>query len=185
MKHRTRYLILRCIMLCLAPAPMTAAQDAEAGAEDSSEPDEEAEPSRVSLGARGFAGILVEDSEVQHLFGGGLLVGIPIYQQLELEGSLMLASKREPPVFLVTELVAKWVFESEQVIAPHLTVGPLFSLDLTDPVEVSVGLIAGAGLTLWATPRFGGVLDINYRLLVGSEVSHAATGALGIVFRPF
>lgn len=165
---------------------------APANAEDASDVQTEAEPGEkrtfangISLGARGFGGILIEDEGARPVFGGGVLVGVPIYRHIEGEASVLLASKGEGPAFFVFELIGKWVPEVEGSFSPHLTLGPLLSVDATDPVSVSGGGIAGAGATFWINDDFGIMSDLNYRLLVGSELSHAATLGLGVVLRPF
>jgi hypothetical protein len=61
----------------------------------------------------------------------------------------------------------------------------LFSIDFEDPLVVSGGLIAGGGATWWISPRVGVTGDINYRLLVGSEIGHVVTGAAGVAWRFF
>ncbi len=151
---------------------------------ESSGSGEETEPSRVYLGARGFGGVLFEE-ESAPAFGGALLAGVPIHGPFEFEPSVALAKAGEEPPFFIIEGIVKYVFERESRLSPHLALGPLLSVDIGEASKLSVGAIAGGGAMLWATPRFGFTLDLNYRLLASRSVEQAVTLALGVAVRPF
>jgi hypothetical protein len=146
---------------------------------------EEREPSRVSLGVRGFGGVVRQAGEYSPVYGGGVLFGVPLVGRIELEASAMVARKDDDSAFLFAEVIGKWVVETESSLSPHLSFGPVVSFDFTKPVEASGGLLLGGGATYWIIPRVGAILDVNYRLLFGAEVTHVGTAALGVVFRPF
>jgi hypothetical protein len=192
-KRRIRLGTGACLVVCSIASP-THAEDENKGAEpvqlEAESPldesfDEEPENKGVTLGARGFGGVLFEGKEGGGLFGGAVLVGIPLVHRLELEASGALAKSRELPAFLVAECVLKWVFEKERALAPHVILGPLVSVDIEGEAAVSAGVIAAFGATYWTTRTFGLTGDLSYRLLAGSELAHAGTLALGVVLAPF
>jgi hypothetical protein len=147
-------------------------------------PSEGKEAERVSVGARTFVGVVAEGDEVKPAFGGGFLLGVPVYEQFEIEGGFLLAAMKDTEPFLVTELIAKWVPEVDAFVAPHFTLGPVISVDFANPVAVSGGAVAGVGATWWVNRRVGWVTDLSYRLLLGAEVGQVGALSFGLVYRP-
>lgn len=151
--------------------------DAQAG----SEPELD---SRWSLGVRGFGGALLSKEAQIGGGGAGLTLAFGIVPEMwELELGLTLADARNRPPLGVFELIGKRVFERRGSWAPHLLLGPLFSLDFGDELKPAGGLILGGGVTYWVVPRVGLVADASYRLLIGAEVEHILALAAGATFR--
>lgn len=146
---------------------------------------EEAEvESRWSLGARGFGGGLFSKEERSAGGGASLLLAFGIVpERWEAELGLSIAKGRRQAPLGVFEVVGKRVFERRGNWAPHLLLGPLFSLDFGDEVKPAGGLILGTGVTYWVLPRIGIVADASYRLLIGAEVEHIVAMAAGCTFR--
>ncbi|HSC89330.1 MAG TPA: hypothetical protein VLC09_18735 [Polyangiaceae bacterium] len=146
----------------------------------------EQEPEKDSwgtVGFRAFGGVLAAEGSSYGLLGAGFLMGVPVWRSLELEGSVAWAGRFDSGGFVVTELMAKWVFETDGKLAPHVTLGPLLSVDIDREATFAGGLVAGGGASWWLDRRWGLVADVNYRLLAGSVVEHVVTGALGVSYR--
>lgn len=141
------------------------------------------EESRWTLGVRGFGGGLLSAEERRGGGGGSLLVAFGVVpERWEVELGVSLIGVRDGPVG-VFEVIGKRIFERGGQWAPHLLLGPAFSLDFGDEAKPSGGLLMGTGLTQWVGARVGWTADAAYRLLIGSEVEHVLTLALGLAFR--
>jgi len=139
--------------------------------------------SRWSLGVRGFAGALFAE-EARVGGGGGVLAAFSIVpERWEVEAGLSLAAARDRAALGVFEVVGKRIFEVSDRWSPHVLLGPLFSLDFGAELKPAGGLIVGPGVTYWFAPGVGFVTDATYRLLIGAEVDHIVTLAVGVNFR--
>jgi hypothetical protein len=139
--------------------------------------------SRWSLGVRGFGGALFA-GEARVGGGGGVLVAFSIVpERWEIEAGLSLAAARDRAALGVFEVVGKRIFEVSDQWSPHVLLGPLFSLDFGEELKPAGGLIVGPGVTYWFAPKVGFVSDVTYRLLIGAEVEHIVTLAVGFNFR--
>jgi|GEM_PF-3687047 len=130
-------------------------------------------------------GVGFRDEEQSALFGGGALLGFPIFRHFEGEYSVLLVGLERGDPFFVSELIAKWAPEVERQLSPHLGFGPILSVDFTNPPEVSGGLLVSGGVTWWLNKRLGWTTDLAYRHFFGAEKTDALSLGLGIVFRPF
>lgn len=162
-----------------AATPSTSSEPREREAKEEPELD-----SRWSLGVRGFAGGIFSPEDKRGGGGGSLLLAFGIVpERWELELGLSVADGPGRPPLGVFELVVKRVLERRGSWAPHILLGPLFSLDFGDELKPAGGVIAGGGVTYWLVPRIGLVADATYRLLIGDEVEHIVALAAGVTFR--
>lgn len=167
-------------LLCCAWATGAHAQAAATPAETEASADGEL---RWTLGVRGFGGGVFFDEERRAGGGGSLLVAYGIVpERWEVELGLSLIGVQDGPVG-VFEVIGKRIFERQGAWAPHLMLGPAFSLDFGNGAKPSGGLLLGTGVTHWFHERVGWTGDAAYRLLIGSEVEHVLTVALGLAFR--
>jgi hypothetical protein len=154
----------------------------EPGRQATVDPISDAE-SRWNLGVRGLGGGLFSEDERRGGGGGSLLVAFGVVpERWEIELGLSLIGARDGPLG-VFEVVGKRIFERRGKWAPHLLLGPAFSLDFGDEAKPSGGMLLGTGVTHWFAAGIGWTGDAAYRLLIGSEVEHVLTLALGLAFR--
>jgi len=140
-------------------------------------------PSRWTLGVRGFGGVLFSEGDVHAGGGGGVLLAFAVLpERWEVELGLSVLATRASPLG-VFEAIGKRSFERRGNWAPHLLLGPVFSLDFGEELKPSGGLLIGGGVTHWLTARVGVVADGAYRLLIGSEIEDVLTLAAGLSFR--
>jgi hypothetical protein len=171
-------------------APQAHAQaPAEPSSSESSEPREPSEvesPSRFTLGIGGFGGGLFSKEERRGGGGGDLSLAFGIVpERWEVELSLAVVAARDIDPMGVFEVVGKRIFERRGAWAPHVLLGPLFSLDFGDDLKPTGGVIVGGGVCYWFNERFGAASDAAYRLLIGAgpEVEHILTLALALHIR--
>jgi hypothetical protein len=141
------------------------------------------EESRWTLGARGLGGGVFSEEERRGGGGGTLLVAYGIVpERWEVEFGLSLIGVQDGPVG-VFEVIGKRIFERQGAWAPHLMLGPAFSLDFGNDAKPSGGFLLGTGVTHWFHERVGWTGDAAYRFLIGAEVENVLTVALGLAFR--
>lgn len=140
--------------------------------------------SRFSLGLRGFGGGLFSAEERSGGGGGGAVTAFAVVRERwEIElGLSAVAVAHEDPLG-VFEIIGKRLFERQGNWAPHLILGPALSIDFGHERKTSAGVVVGGGVTHWFNARWGGVLDGAYRLLIGAEVEHILTLAVGFNVR--
>lgn len=180
---RTKQAIRRVIaQLALSFLALLCAADA-VHAQRVAEPRPPEAESRWTLGARGFVGaVYTEEARVGG--GGGVIAAYGLVpERWELEAGLSVVAARDRAALGVFEVIGKLIIARHERWSPHLLLGPVFSLDFGDEVIASGGLVAGAGVTYWLSDRLGLVGDVAYRLLLGEEVEHIATLALGFNLR--
>lgn len=164
--------ILVCSLLCAA-----------ARAEPAEEESASEAASRWTLGLRGFGGVLISEGEARGGGGGSALVGLNVVpERWEIELGLSALGSHTGPVGIF-ELAGKRLLEKRGKWAPHILLGPVFSLDFGDDLKPSGGLLVGGGVTHWLSGRVGIVGDGSYRLLIGAEIEDVLTVAVGLSFR--
>lgn len=140
--------------------------------------------SRLQLGLRAFGGGLFAEGERTGGGGGAALAAFALVpERWELELGLSLVAARHRDLLGVVEVLGKRVFARGGDWAPHLLAGPALSLDFGNHVRTSAGVVFGGGVTHWFRAHLGAVIDGAYRLLVGAEVEHVLTLALGVNIR--
>jgi hypothetical protein len=142
--------------------------------------------SRFSLGIAGFGGGLFSEEERGGGGGGSLAAAFAIVpERWEIELGLSLVKLRHGDPLGVFEVVAKHLLERRGAWAPHVSLGPVFSLDFGRDVKSSGGLLLGTGVIYWFNARFGATGECAYRLLLssGPEAEHVLTLALGARMR--
>jgi hypothetical protein len=138
----------------------------------------------LTIEVHGFGGMSVTSGDVSAVGGPTVTFSLPIVERWELELGLTAIKPDHQPWLGSLELIGKRVFEVDERWSPHVNIGPLVSAEFGDDgVDVSGGLLAGVGVDYWLTPRWALGSDVNYRLLVGSDIRNVLTISFGFSVR--